>query len=190
MCDPFTILMVASTAFKAVSAISNAKSEAKIIAQNASNQAKVNQINAKNQAQANLDAANLASKEKAKQIRYAAARQTTSFLSSGLTLEGTPDAVIGETYSTGLEDLNQISKNANTTNSNLINITNVTNSNLISSANAQSKLTVAKGRAEAIDAIVGGFSNFSMGGSGFQTGGTLAAPTLNSSGKMVGTYKL
>ena len=166
MCDPITLFMVASTAFKAVSAISNAKSQAKMIAQNATNQAKVNQQNANYQAQANLDAANLASKEKAKQIRYAAARQTTSFLSSGLTLEGTPEAVIGETYDTGLEDLNQISKNASTTNSNLINITNMNNKNLISSANAQSKQTVAQGRSEAIGAIANGFSSFSMGGMG------------------------
>lgn len=152
------------TAFKAVSAISNASDQAKAITQNARNQAKAAQQNAQFQAQANLDAANLASKEKAKQIRYAAARQTVSFLSSGLTLEGTPEAVIGETYSTGLEDLTQIAKNANTTNSNLINITNTNNRNLFSSANAEAKSVMAQGRSEAIGAIADGFVSFSMMG--------------------------
>lgn len=188
-----TLLFAGLNAFKAVSSMKNASDQAKAITQNAANQARANQMNAQAQSDANIAAGNLATKERAKEIRYKAARQTASFLSSGLTLEGTPMDVIGETYTTGLEDLDLMGKNYNTNSNNIVNMANINNSNLISSANAQSKMTISAGRSEAINTIAGSFSNFDMGslfGGGYQTGGSYAAPLTNSSGYNVGTYKV
>lgn len=42
-----------------------------------------------------------------------AARLKTSFLNSGLTLEGTPQNVLSDTYNVGLQDIDQIKTNAN-----------------------------------------------------------------------------
>ncbi len=180
--DPISIAVIAMTAFKAVSAVSNAKSQAKSITRNAENQARTNQQNAQYQADANLTAGNLATKERAKEIRAKAARQTTSFLSSGLTLDGTPNSVIGETYSTGLEDLDAIKKNYDTTNSNIFNITNTNNNNLISQANSQSKQAIAAGRSEAIGAIASGFSGFAGGGSMFGAASSGASSFMGGTG--------
>lgn len=58
--------------------------------------------------QAETEARNLKLKTKAM-----AGAQKTSFASSGLELEGTPMAVIQNTYETGIADVNQYIKNAN-----------------------------------------------------------------------------
>lgn len=47
------------------------------------------------------------------QTKAMAGQQKTSFASSGLELEGTPMAVIQNTYETGITDTNQYIKNAN-----------------------------------------------------------------------------
>lgn len=128
-----TILFAAFTGLKAISQMNAAKKQAKQVVQEGE----------------------VVAKEKAKQVRYAAARQTSSFLNSGLTLEGTPSVVIGETFSTGLEDINQIRNNYNTKSKNLI----------------------SAGRQEAISTIVGSFAGSSMGGSMgsmFETAGSFA----------------
>ena len=62
----------------------------------------------------------LQGREKAKEVRLRAARQQSSFLTSGLTLEGTPMAAIQSTFATGLEDINQISENTNIRSKNII----------------------------------------------------------------------
>lgn len=109
---------------------------------------------AEKQAKQTVREGELVAKEKAKEIRYKVARQTSSFLNSGLTLEGTPNIVIGETFSTGLEDINNIRNNYNTKSKNLI----------------------SAGRQEAISTIAGGFASAGMGGgsmgSMFQTAGS------------------
>lgn len=133
-----TIAFVALTAFKASSSLKAGKEQGKAIAQNATAQA-----------QLAIDQGNFASKEKAKEIRAKAARQTSSFLNSGITLEGTPSTVIGETFSTGLEDLDQIKKNSETQANNIIN-----------SGRSGAKNAYSSGRNQAISDIVGGFSSF------------------------------
>jgi hypothetical protein len=135
-----TILFAAFTGLSAVSKMS-ANKQAKDVTRNA-------------QAQSASDKAEgeLASKEKAKQIRYAAARQTSSFLSSGITLDGTPQDVLNETFTTGLEDIDNIERGYNTR----IN-------NTISQANSTSKNIIASARSEVIGDIVGSFGGMSFG---------------------------
>lgn len=113
-----TVLFMAFTGMQALSSIMSAQSQADAAVK-----------------QGNIDMA-----EKAKQTRYAAARQNVSFLNSGITLEGTPSLVIDETFNTGLADIRQIGANAN----------------------AKSENFIAEGRMKAISAIAGGMSG--MGG--------------------------
>jgi len=74
--------------------------------------------NAKKQAQLTVNAAKINAENKSKQVRALAASQKVSFLTSGLTLEGTPLAVLSSTYETGRQDINQIISNANTSSKN------------------------------------------------------------------------
>jgi hypothetical protein len=107
---------------------------------------------AQNQAKAAVAQGNIAMENKAKETRYRAARQTVSFLNSGLDMEGTPSLVVDETYTTGLKDIRAIGANAN----------------------AQSKNFIAQGRSEAISAIMGGMKGLPSGsmGSMFETAGS------------------
>lgn len=114
----------------------------------------------KKQAEALIEQGNLAAGQKAKQVSKAAASQKVSFLNSGLMLEGTPMNVIESTFNTGLEDINQISTNAN----------------------RAAKNAVSAARTQAISSIVSGFGSAAMssvgmmnfgGGAGFGAG---AAP--------------
>lgn len=116
-----TILFAALTGLKAISQMNQAKSQAKSI----------------------VAEGNLATKEQAKKTRYAAATQTTNFLNSGITLDGTPNDVIGETFKTGLEDVH----------------------NIQSGYNMKAKNAIAAGRSAAISTITSGFAGASLGGS-------------------------
>lgn len=115
-----TILFAAFTGLQAVSGMMQAQSQAKsAVAQG-----------------------NIQMQERAKQVRYAAARQNVSFLNSGLSLEGTPMDVINETFDTGLADIRAIGANAN----------------------AQSKNIIGQARTQAIGQIAGAFGDGSFGG--------------------------
>ena len=83
-------------------------------------QAKASMDAAEDQAQAGIDQANIQSENKAKEVRIKAARQRSSFLNSGLTLEGTPLSAINSTFNSGIADINQITSNANKSSKNLI----------------------------------------------------------------------
>ena len=50
----------------------------------------------------------IAAQNRADEIKRLAAKQRVSYLQAGLELEGTPQAVINDTYNTGLEDINEI----------------------------------------------------------------------------------
>lgn len=155
-----TIIFAGLTAFKAINSITTANSQAKNITKNATNQA-----------QATIDAGNIAAANKAKEIRAAAARQTVSFLNSGLTLEGSPGAIIDETYTTGATDLAQLSKNYNTS-----------SDNIISAGNAASKQAISAGRSAAIGDIVSGFGSYAGSSSLFSGLTESAGQGLNSLG--------
>ena len=116
-----TILFAALTGLKAISQMNQAKSQANSI----------------------IDEGNLATKEQAKKTRYAAATQTTNFLNSGITLEGTPNSVIDETFKTGQADIKNIANGYNT----------------------KAKNTISAGRSAAISTITSGFAGASLGGS-------------------------
>jgi hypothetical protein len=62
----------------------------------------------KAQAKAAARQGDILAKESEKKTLKLAAAQKASFLSSGLTLEGTPQDVIGETFTLGKEDIGQI----------------------------------------------------------------------------------
>jgi hypothetical protein len=62
----------------------------------------------KDQAKAAARQGDILAKESEKKTLKLASAQKASFLSSGLTLEGTPQDVIGETFTLGKEDIGQI----------------------------------------------------------------------------------
>lgn len=115
-----TVALVAFTALQAGSAYSQGEAEAKAIARKGT-----------------LDA-----KNKAKETVYKAANLRQSFLSGGLTMEGTPMSVINETIATGREDVLQI----------------------VSNANQNSKNAISAGRNAALTAVGKSFAMASMGG--------------------------
>jgi len=112
----------------------------------------------------------LVAANKAKETNYKAAKLTSSFLNSGLTLEGTPMNVLDSVFNTGMDDIGQIRNNYNT----------------------KSKNTIAAGRTEAIKSIAQGAMSYGAGG-GFGGGGSSGiASTPNqgwafSNGTMQGT---
>lgn len=71
-------------------------------------------VNANAEADAAIKEGNIVAANKAKETQLKAARLQSSFLSSGLTLEGTPSAAVGGVFRTGLEDIAQIRSNYNT----------------------------------------------------------------------------
>lgn len=95
---------------------------------------------AKSDANAVAQQGTLEAKNKARETVYKAAQMRQSFLSSGLTLEGTPMSVINETINTGKEDINQI----------------------IANANARSKNTMAAGRTNALNTLGKAFAQSSF----------------------------
>jgi hypothetical protein len=103
---------------------------------------------AKKQAGALVREGEIAASNKARDVMRQAARQRSSFLTSGLTLEGTPEQVIGQTYDTGLQDVNLMRSNTNT----------------------QSKNIIGQARSQMLSNIMGTVSGFAMGsGAGFES---------------------
>ena len=93
-----TVALLGLTALKAVSQVKQSEAEAK----------------------AAVAQGEFAAKTKAKETKLKAARAQSSFLTSGLTLEGTPMAAIQDIFSTGLEDVEQIATNVNRRSKNII----------------------------------------------------------------------
>jgi len=123
----------------------------------------------KDEARATVQQGELAAKEKSKETRLKAARIQSSFLTSGLTLEGTAMNAIQQTFATGKADVNQI----------------------ISNTNTRSKNIISSGRTQALGklagSVSGGFgvgdifdSSFSAGG--FTVPGTGSASSVNDFG--------
>ena len=76
----------------------------------------------KSEANAIVQQGTLQAKNKATETIAAGAKLRSSFINSGLVLdgEGTPAAVVNGAYMTGLEDINQIASNANTKSKNVM----------------------------------------------------------------------
>jgi len=77
-------------------------------------------MNASAEAKATIKEGNIVASNKAKETQLKAAKLQSSFLSSGLTLEGTPGAAAGRACRTGMEDIEQIRSNYNTKAENII----------------------------------------------------------------------
>lgn len=99
--------------------------------------------NSKNQAKQIVAEGNIAAQNKAKETQLKAARIQNSFLSSGLTLDGTPNSVISGAYDTGIQDIEQIRSNYS----------------------SRAKNALSEGRTAALSSLAGGFAGASFGGS-------------------------
>ena len=167
-----TALFVGLSAVSAISQISNASSQANMVENNAI--AKSNALKTEG---------DLAVQQKAKEVRLTAARQTASFLSSGLTMEGTPTDVINETFSTGIADVQNIGKNYQTQ-----------RTNVLSGGAADAKSINNAGRTAAINTIASSFTSASFAGSSgagsfFGDQGTLSRDVAFGSSSGVGPIK-
>lgn len=153
-----TVLLLGLTAFKASQQMSAARDQAKAINANAAARAQSYAAEAK----ATAKEGTLAAKNKAQQVKLKAASQQSSFLNSGLTLEGTPMSVIQSTFDVGLEDVNQILENYGTNSKNLTN----QGKNALITGSAEAKSAFSAGRSEALGTLVGGVSGLDFTGSG------------------------
>ena len=106
------------------------------------------------QANAAIDQANIDAKNKAGQVTQRTSSAQSSFLNSGLTLEGTPMASIKGMFNSGIQDVNQITTNAD----------------------RQAKNILSKGRTQALSALAEGVAGASFGSGGlFEGSGTLGS---------------
>lgn len=109
-------------------------------------------------------AGEIQAQNRAKEIMNLASKQRVSYLNAGVELEGTPQAVINDTYQTGIDDVNAI----------------------ISSTNQQIKNKMTKARANLLGSIAGtGMSLFSSGAlNGLGSGGV----SESSGGSITNTF--
>lgn len=77
-------------------------------------------MGARQQAKATVAEGKLEAERRRDVVKAEAAQQKTSFLSSGLTLAGTPQDVLESTFTTGIADVNQIISNANRQSKNIM----------------------------------------------------------------------
>lgn len=108
---------------------------------------------------------NIEAKNKAKQVQARASKVKVSFLNSGLTLAGTPISAIESIFDVGLEDINLISKNANTQSKNII--SKARNDAILSLATAAVGGIGGAGGFEGADRAIGNASGFQGGLGGF-----------------------
>ena len=139
-----TLLYAGLTAFQATSQIKTAKSQAKAVAQTSI--AKSDSLK---------EEGDLAVQQKAKEIKLRTARQTASFITSGLTMEGTPQDVLAETFDTGIADIENIGKNYQQS-----------RLNILRGGSAQIGGIIDSGRNAAIGTIANSFSSFGSRGIG------------------------
>ncbi len=104
----------------------------------------IGKMNAANsQANAQIDQANLEEKRSMLTTEGKAGAAKASFLSSGLTMAGTPELAVKNIFTTGISDVNNIGNNANTA----------------------AKNTISSARSAAIGQIAGSAAMASAGGS-------------------------
>ncbi len=137
-----TAIFVGLTAAQAISGISTANSQAKVARQNAT--AKADALKKEG---------DLAVSEKAKEVKLRAARQVSSFITSGLTLEGTPTDVLNETFDVGIADVENIGANYQTS-----------RMSVLRGGDAEAGNIIGGGRTRAIGTVASGFSGASTGG--------------------------
>lgn len=122
----------------------------------------------KSAARQTVHAGDVAAWKRADEIKRLASKQRVSYLSAGLELEGTPQAVINDTYNTGIADVMTIR----------------------SAYNREAKNIMKKGQAQLLGnvAMTGVMAGLSAGGGLFGTGVTEAGGGI-SSGSINGVYQ-
>lgn len=100
--------------------------------------------NANREAKDTIKQGNLETQNKAKQIIARTAAAQSSFLTSGLTLEGTPSAALNSMFDSGLEDISQLGSNYN----------------------SKAKSIISQGRTAALGTLAGSFAGASFGSGG------------------------
>jgi acyl CoA:acetate/3-ketoacid CoA transferase alpha subunit len=112
--------------------------------------------NAKREASAKVAEGNIAAENKAREVLLKAAQARSSFLTSGLTLEGTPLAAIDDIFTVGLADINQIRSNTNVAASGI-----VSNARTKALKSAESSLSGVDwmGKDSVINTMTGGWSS-------------------------------
>ena len=120
---------------------------------------------AEDQAEAVVAQGNLQAEDRARRVRLNAATQQSSFLNSGLTLDGTPMSVIQNTFDVGISDINQITSNANKQ-----------SKNILSQARTQAITQIAGAAIGAAGGFGGAPATSGAGGAGsfFSGGGNLS----------------
>lgn len=114
------IAMAAFTGVKTIAGLLGAKSQIKAISQQQAEIARVASLNAKSQAESLAKEGALVAREKGKETQARAGATRLSYLSAGLTMEGTPDAVANDIFNIGLEDIRQIGSNYATRSRNIV----------------------------------------------------------------------
>ena len=110
-----------------------------------------NYNSAKSQARQTIQEGEIAAERRADEISKLASRQRVLYLAAGLELEGTPQAVVDDTYNTGIADVRAIR----------------------SSYNQQAKNIIKQARANLLGGLanagVSAFNMYNMGGSSLST---------------------
>lgn len=167
--EVLAMVSIGLTAASIVAGNTAANQQTKAIAKQQEFNRQAAERNAKEQQEAFTEEGGLAARNKAQETVLRAARARVSFLSSGLTMDGTPRTAIEQMLDTGNEDVNQIMRNYSRRSTNAVN-------NIIDSATSQNMQLqgqavgiVGKARADTIRAIAGTAMSFAGGGTG---GGT------------------
>lgn len=124
----------------------------------ANSQAKASLVNSQAQADALKKEGDITVSEKAKEVRLRAARQVSSFITSGLELEGTPMDVLDETFEVGVADIENIGSNYQTQ-----------RMNVLRGGKADALTSINQGRTAAIGSISSGFASYGGSGSLFDS---------------------
>jgi len=168
-----TALILGFAAFSAHQQVSAAEKQSKLVNEKAAASAKADVA----RGEATTKQGSLEAKNKAQQVQLKAASQKSSFLNSGITLEGTPMSAISGTFDTGIKDVSQILENTRITAANYTtNAKNTVKFGAMEGANI-----MAEGRSAAIGTLVNAGMGMA-GGSSFSNIGGKAQSGMAQSG--------
>lgn len=126
------------------------------------------------QAQYNADAASAQATAKAKQIKALAGKQATQYAAAGIDVSGgTPLDVMRETYTLGMEDIQE-----------LTNYTNIQNQELMYGAKSKANQLVSQGRAAMFGGIASGLGSLGGAYSIYNSGITNVTGTAKTGGNV------
>ena len=121
----------------------------------------------KSEARNVINQTNIAMDKRANEIRALAAKQRVSYLQAGLELEGTPNAVISDTYNTGIADVTAIRDSGNQS-----------AKNMIKKAQAQLVGSIAQAGVSAMSGGAGGIEDMGQASGSLDFGSTSFAQNV------------